>query len=33
LLVREATEIAVEGFIRVNFANELRAILREVKYL
>ena len=33
LLVREATEIAVEGFVRVNFANELRAILREVKYL
>jgi dynein heavy chain len=33
LLFREATEIAVEGFVRVNFANELRAILREVKYL
>jgi len=33
LLYREETEIAVEGFVRLNFANELRAILREVKYL
>lgn len=33
LLYREATELAEEGFVRVNFANELNAILREVKYL
>jgi len=33
LLVREETEVAIEGFMRVNFADELRAILREVKYL
>lgn len=33
LLYREATDVAVEGFVRVNFANELRSILREVKYL
>lgn len=33
LLFREANEKVEEGFLRVNFANELRAILREVKYL
>ena len=33
LLVREETEIAVEGFIRVNFDPVLVRLLREVKYL
>ena len=33
LLYREETELAIEGFIRVNFADELVGILREVKYL
>jgi len=33
LLVREETEVAVEGFIRVNFDPVLVRLLREVKYL
>jgi dynein heavy chain len=33
LLVREETDLAEEGFVRVNFDPILRALLREVKYL
>ena len=33
LLVREETDIAPEGFVRVNFDPILTALLREVKYL
>ena len=33
LLYREETSLASEGFLRVNFADELVEILREVKYL
>ena len=33
LLVREETDIAPEGFVRVNFDPILTAMLREVKYL
>jgi hypothetical protein len=33
LLVTEETELAVEGFRRVNFDPILKALLREVKYL
>lgn len=33
LLVREETELAVEGFVRVNFDPVLVRLLREVKYL
>jgi len=33
LLTREATPIAEEGFVRVNFDPTLEALLREVKYL
>ena len=33
LLYREETTLASEGFLRVNFADELVEILREVKYL
>ena len=33
LLYREETEVSAEGFFRVNFADELVGILREVKYL
>lgn len=33
MLVREETELAVEGFVRVNFDPVLVRLLREVKYL
>ena len=33
LLVREETELAEEGFVRVNFDPILKALLREVKYI
>jgi dynein heavy chain len=33
LLYREETELAVEGFVRVNFDPVLVKLLREVKYL
>jgi dynein heavy chain len=33
LLVREATPVAEEGFVRVNFDPTLERLLREVKYL
>jgi hypothetical protein len=33
LLVSEESELAVEGFIRVNFDPVLVRLLREVKYL
>lgn len=33
LLVREETELAAEGFVRVNFDPVLVRLLREVKYL
>jgi dynein heavy chain len=33
LLIREETEVAEEGFVRVNFDNVLTRLLREVKYL
>jgi len=33
LLVREETELASEGFVRVNFDPVLVRLLREVKYL
>ena len=33
LLVREETDDAPEGFVRVNFDPILTALLREVKYL
>jgi len=32
LLVREETDVAVEGFVRVNFDPVLVRLLREVKY-
>ena len=33
LLVREETDFAPEGYVRVNFDPILTALLREVKYL
>ena len=33
LLYREETELAVEGFVKVNFDPTLVRLLREVKYL
>ena len=33
LLVREETDFAPEGFVKVNFDPILTALLREVKYL